>query len=259
MLNRLLSVKEYAPGETDRKAWEVAIALEALAAGGCIRPDAVILGVGAGFEPTIFHLSTRVKQVIATDLYESPGVWSDWCPTDMLTNPAKFAPAGVAYDLDRIDVRHMDGRALVGIEDESVDGVFSSGSIEHFGTWDDIAQAAREIGRVLKPGGLASISTEFKVNAMPGDGWEGVMLFDREKLFKYLVEPSGLALYDNPGLDGLHPDPATIATTFPLHDMVVYKKFPPVSGMLLEHGYQFTSVHIALVKPPKARRAKKGT
>ena len=38
--------------------------------------------------------------------------------------------------------------------DDTFDGIFSSGSIEHFGDLQDVANAAYEMGRVLKPGGV---------------------------------------------------------------------------------------------------------
>ena len=56
-------------GREYRKDWEVAMAVLALERGEALRPDARILGVGAGNEPTIFHLTTRAGSVHATDLY----------------------------------------------------------------------------------------------------------------------------------------------------------------------------------------------
>jgi SAM-dependent methyltransferase len=56
-------------------------------------------------------------------------------------------------------VRHMDARRLE-FPDDLFDAVFTLSSIEHFGSWSDIRQSAREIGRVLRPGGAAFIATE---------------------------------------------------------------------------------------------------
>lgn len=242
-LTRLLSVRDYAAGQVKRKPWEVALALQTLSA---LPRDAVVLGVGAGKEATLYALSTKVGKVIATDLYQSAGMWNKDAPEDMLTDPAKYAPVGAAFDASRIDVRHMDARAL-DLPDESVDAVFSCSSIEHFGTWEDIAQAASEIGRVLKPGGVASICTEFKLSG-EGDGWEGVKLFDRQRLIDCLITPSGLTLADNAEL-AFVPDADTLATAWPLHTIVTAGEWPEVEGVLSEHGYLFTSVHVALTKP----------
>jgi SAM-dependent methyltransferase len=62
----------------------------------------------------------------------------------------------------------MDGRAL-DFPDESFDAVFTVSSIEHFGAPEQIARAASEIGRVLKPGGHAIIVTECLVSHHPID------------------------------------------------------------------------------------------
>jgi ubiquinone/menaquinone biosynthesis C-methylase UbiE len=239
--NRLLSVRD---GFKNRKAWEIDTALETLERFGAIRPDAEILGVGAGTERTIFELSNHVRRVFATDLYAGAGTWSQTAPPDMLMGKFKKV-AGGSFNPRRIVAQHMDMRDLQ-YEDNSFDGIFSSGSIEHIGTWNDIAKAAREIGRVLKPGGVASISTEFMISGN-GDGWGGVLLFTPERIQEYIVEPSGLDLVDEP--TWAQPvDDETMATAHKLYDIVVHKKLPPVEGVLLEHGFAFTSVHIALIK-----------
>jgi len=55
------------------------------------------------------------------------------------------------------------------VPDASFDFVFSLSSIEHFGGPSDIAQAASEIGRVLRPGGHACVVTECFVRSNPLD------------------------------------------------------------------------------------------
>lgn len=241
---RLLSVREYRAGETRRKQWELNATLDALDAAGALREDAVILGVGAGKEPTIFNLSTRVAKVIAIDLYKSAGPWKAHAPETMLTDPGKHIPAGTKADLSRIQVRHMDARAL-DLPDESVDAVWSCSTIEHVGEWADIEAAAREIGRVLKPGGVASICTEFLLNG-EGDGWPGVKLFDAERLTAHLIAPSGL-IADGPLT--FRADADTLATVWPLESIVIRNQWPEIEGALTDHGFTFTSVHVLLTKP----------
>src|SRR5690606_17359567 len=60
---------DFLTGAEHRKHWEVAMAVRALEDLGAVRPDATILGVGAGTEVTSFYLATRVGSVVATDLY----------------------------------------------------------------------------------------------------------------------------------------------------------------------------------------------
>lgn len=77
--------------------------------------------------------------------------------------------------------------------DNTFDGIFSSGSIEHFGSWSSIADSAFEMGRVLKPGSVMTVSTEYCIGAPPGgEGWDGLRFFSRERLLRYIVEASGL-------------------------------------------------------------------
>lgn len=237
---KVLDPADYAKwGISNRKAWEIQMAMDTLTDLGAVHPDAEILGVGAGKESTIFHLSNRVKRVFATDLYADAGIWGKHAPTSMLVNPSSSAGT-MAHNRRRIVTQHVDMLDLP-YEDDSFDGIFSSGSIEHVGAFEQVSQAAREIGRVLKPGGVASISTEWKLSG-DGHGWDGVLLFDPETLVRYIVEPSGL-YYE--GISG----PAIIdEEPYPL-DLRVQGKCPPMETVLSHKGYVFTSVHIALINP----------
>ena len=155
---------EFPSGREHRKQWEVAMAALALEDGAVLRPDAEVLGIGAGSEATLFWLTNYVRRVWATDLYADPGEWVDTAPPTMLTNP------GSAWDGPwnprRLVVQHMDACELH-YEDETFDGIFSSGSIEHFGSLERIGIAMDEAFRVLKRGGTASFSTEFLIDGDP--------------------------------------------------------------------------------------------
>lgn len=189
-------VPGYPKGSEHRKDWEVAMAVRALERFGALRPDATILGVAAGTEDTIFYLTRRVERVFATDRYLVPGDWAPLAPPLMLVEPQALAP--FPFDADRLVVQHMDGRALR-YPDNSFDGIFSSGSVEHFGELRDVAMAAYEMGRVLKPGGVLALSTEFLLSGPRGGiGWPGLtLLFDEQNLHRYIVEASGLELVDD--------------------------------------------------------------
>ena len=152
---------------------------------GAIREDAQILGIGAGVEPTLFWLTNFVSRVFATDLYGAVG-WVSDAPTEMLTEPGQFWPG--PWRGSRLTVQHMDGRDLQ-YDDESFDAVFSAGSIEHFGDLDDIARAASEACRVLKPGGVCSLSTEFLVSGRPMAHQDTAVMFTEEMLRRVLIDP----------------------------------------------------------------------
>ncbi|HEX2043050.1 MAG TPA: class I SAM-dependent methyltransferase [Acidimicrobiales bacterium] len=248
---------EFPVGAEARKDWEVAMTVRALRHFGAIAPDAKILGVGAGTEDTIFYLSRHVGQVFVTDRYLDAGAWSPLAPVAMLIDPSFVAP--FEFDSQRLVVQHMDGRALR-YPDETFDGVFSSGSIEHFGELEDVANAAYEMGRVLKPGGILALSTEFRFSGPPGGvGWPGsTLLLSEAEIQRYIVEASGLE-----PVDELHAEVSerTIATRRDFaraladHDARVAEgdgevpeytcwDFPHV--VLVHDGYVFGSVHLTL-------------
>ena len=141
--------------ELRRKFWEYAMLTLFLEDVGKLDERAVALSVGAGHEEVLFWLTNRIQRVVAIDIY-GQGTFAE-ADDAMLRDPARFAP--YPYRQDRLDVRRMDARSLE-FEDAAFDVVFSLSSIEHFGSTRDIQQAAREIGRVLRPGGHGFIVTE---------------------------------------------------------------------------------------------------
>jgi SAM-dependent methyltransferase len=60
----------------------------------------------------------------------------------------------------------MDGRAL-GLRDDSFDIAYSLSSIEHVGGFDGAAGALREMGRVVRRGGIVAIATEYVLGGPP--------------------------------------------------------------------------------------------
>lgn len=249
--NRVLKNADYeAFGVQTRKAWEIHMALKTLRELGAARPGAMLLGVGAARERTIFDLANGndCAMVFATDLYADMGGWADWAGVDFLKYPGAFKPAGLECEHHRIIPRHADMRKLP-FMDDTFDGVFSSGSIEHVGQegipdYDAIRNAAEEIARVTKPGGIISLSTEWKI-AGNGWGWSHIRLFDADTIMRVIVEPSGCELIDEPdwSFDGeLH-------DALDLDEAIRHPHLQTGSAALSSHGYVFTSVHLALRKP----------
>jgi len=201
------------PAHLRRKLWEYAYLTLFLEDAGVLRDDAQVLSVGAGHEEVLFWLANRVGKVVATDIYGEGGFSEGEADASMLTDPSAFAP--YPYPEERLEARWMDARAL-DFPDDTFDAVFTLSSIEHFGSERDVARAAREIGRVLKPGGVAFVVTECFVDRSPMNSkllqtairWgtlnrkmrkatplrRAVDVFTREELRIWIVRPSGLRL-----------------------------------------------------------------
>ncbi len=170
-------------GKENRKDWEAAMALRAFGACGLLDGDADFLGVAAGNEPLLFHLTRVARTVHATDVYLAPGDWEVFGHRSMLDDPFEHWP--FAWNPRRLVVQHMDALDMR-YEDETFDGVFSSSSIEHFGGHAEVRRSVDEMFRVLRPGGVLAVSTEFRLSG-PSPGLEGTLLFDEEELASVLI------------------------------------------------------------------------
>ncbi len=156
------TIRDVVPGldpdaELHRKWWEYAMLIGYLEDVDALQDDAQVLAVAAGNELPLFWLANRVGRVVATDIYGDGDFAAGEARHEMLENPSQFAP--YSYPEDRLEVRHMNALQLE-FPDAAFDIVYSLSSIEHFGSHADIQQAAREMSRVLKPGGHLIIVTE---------------------------------------------------------------------------------------------------
>jgi SAM-dependent methyltransferase len=199
----------------ERKVWEFAMLALFLEQTGRMSERTKALAVGAGDERIVFWLANRLGRVVATDIYGEGDFADREAHSSMLDDPAAHAP--FPYREDHLEVRWMDARRLE-FPDESFDVVFSLSSFEHVGGPDEVAAAARELGRVLRPGGHAFVVTECFVerhwsNAAPVDlavrlatlGRKRrrarlrqravvVEVFTPRELERLIVRPSGLEL-----------------------------------------------------------------
>jgi SAM-dependent methyltransferase len=148
----------------ERKVWEFAMLALFLEEAGRLNDATEALAIGAGDERIVFWLANRLGRVVATDIYGEGDFAGREAAPSMLDDPAAHAP--FPYREERLDVRWMDARAL-DFPDGSFDAAFSLSSIEHFGSPAEIARSAREMGRVLRPGGHALVVTECFVHRHP--------------------------------------------------------------------------------------------
>ncbi|MFL5895329.1 MAG: class I SAM-dependent methyltransferase [Thermoleophilaceae bacterium] len=253
----------------ERKVWEFAMLALFLRSAGRLDEATEALALGAGDERIVFWLANRLGRVLATDIYGEGDFAGREASASMLQDPGAHAP--FPYREERLEVRWMDARRLE-LPDESFDVVFSLSSFEHFGSPDDVAAAAREMGRVLRPGGHAFVVTECFVrrhplNAAPVDlavrlatlGQKRrraglrrravvVEVFTPRELERLIVRPSGLELIQP--LD-LSLSPASFANV----TRTDAGGLRPASGdywphvLLQADRSTFTSVALPLAKP----------
>ncbi len=233
-----------------------------------------MLSVGAGDERIVFWLSNHVGRIVATDIYGEGTFAEREAQISMLENPAAHAPKQFGWRPDRLEVLKMDGRELA-FPDGTFDVVFTLSSIEHFGTHADIARAAAEIGRVLKPGGHAVVITEYMVHLHPLDTapvefairlathrrrfgkstpWQRVSLGEvltRRELWRHVIRPSGLELVQ-PLDTTLSPESwANLVTQLPDGGLSFATGKPYPMILVRIKRSVFTSVCLVLAKPAR--------
>jgi SAM-dependent methyltransferase len=179
---------------------------------GALRNDSSVISVGAGHELVLYWLANHVRRMIATDMYE--GVWQavqgrEGDP-DVINRPDEYAP--FPYRRDHLTFMKMDGRQLA-FREHTFDIAYSLSSIEHFGGVAGAAATVREMGRVLKPGGILALATEYVLAGPPHDE---------------TFQPDEIAgLIDQPGLELVQPI-----------DEGVYKRYEYAAIDLYRNPYQ---------------------
>jgi SAM-dependent methyltransferase len=167
-----------------RKAYELTQTIFGLQRLGRLRETTRVLSVGAGHEPILYWLANHAGKVVATDLYE--GEWqqkfSREGDPDVLDDPPRFAP--FPYRRERLAFMRMNGSRL-GFVDGVFDVVYSLSSIEHFGGVDGARRSVAEMARVLKPGGILALATEWCVR-----GEAGGEVFSPEEVRRIIDQPS---------------------------------------------------------------------
>jgi SAM-dependent methyltransferase len=230
------------PSRFHRKVWEFNQTLYGLRRLRRLAPGATALGIGCGHEELMYFLANRIARVTATDLYEGSWIGGE-SDADVLEHPAKYAP--FKYREDHLEVRRMDGLALDSSE-AAFDFAFCLSSIEHFGSLKDKLRALQEMFRVLKPGGVAVLTTEVVLNRLG----RGAQYFPAPTLLA-LVREAGFTLDEEPDLR-VETEYAQAPLALPMDTFVS----PHV--VLRNFNTIYTSVALFLMKPEgldPARRA----
>ena len=160
--NKCQGILARKPGHIHRKDWEWALGIIAMKRFGKLNHNNTAIGIGVGRELILFYLTNYLGHLYATDLY-SGKEWENFAPIDFLENPGKYSP--FPYDQSVLTVLRMDGTRLE-FPSDSFDIVFSFSSIEHFGgeNHSGAVKSLKEMERVLKPGGIAIVATEYIIN-----------------------------------------------------------------------------------------------
>jgi SAM-dependent methyltransferase len=150
------------PGQIHRKDWEWTLGIIAMKRFGKLNEKNTAIGVGAGKELVLFYLANDLGHLYATDLYNTKD-WENFAPADFPEDPSKYSP--FPYNQSALTALRMDGTQLEFPSDSS-DIVFSFSSIEHFGgeNYSGALKSLKEMERVLKPGGIAVVATEYIIN-----------------------------------------------------------------------------------------------
>lgn len=228
------------PSVFHRKIWEFNQTLYGLRKLRRLAPGASALGIGCGHEELMYFLANRICRVVATDLYEGSYLGGE-SDADVLEHPAKYAP--FKYRENHLEVQRMDGLAL-SFAAGAFDFVFCLSSIEHFGRLEDKLQAMREMHRVLKPGGVAVVTTEVVLNRLG----RGSQYFQRETLAA-MIREAGFAL-EGPLDLRVESEHAGRPLALPMDTFVsphvVLRNFHTI----------YTSVSLFLIKPPDTDEAR---
>jgi SAM-dependent methyltransferase len=224
-----------------RKHWEYAHVVAGLEQLGAVRPDSWLLSVAGGHEEPAYELTNHVRWMFLVDIYGVGGFKGAEAQETVLTNPDAFAT--VPYNRNRLVVQYMNALDLR-YDESTFDGVFCLSSLEHFGGFDGAVQGLRQMHRVLKPGGVAAITTECIVNGAKVLDLPGLMLFTPA-----LIDALSRSV---PGLERVEPvdfsiSAASLATAYPLERAMedakrFHTEYPHI--VVEMQGRHFTSVSL---------------
>lgn len=183
-------------GAADRWTWADVTSIRTLQDHGTFRPEARVLVLGPATSPVVAYASRHVAEVVVVDPFLEAGERETHEALLMFLSPSSVSRMDL--DPDRVTVRHADRRTLP-FPPASFDGVVSTTRAGGAVRGDAAATAAYEIGRVLRPGGVAAIAVDFLVmGPREADAPAGARAFDESDIRRLLVEASGLEMLDDP-------------------------------------------------------------
>jgi SAM-dependent methyltransferase len=182
-LHDLVRLGESFPdGREDRLYWRTAMTARTFADHGLLRPGARVLGVAAGSEPALFWLTNKAGWVFAVDRYLETGSRANAHSAAMVLDPDRHWPG--SWNRRRLVVQHMTPQDLR-FSDDTFDAVFTAGALDDCHDAEALGRALEEMHRVLKPGGVLSLTVELHLEG-PRAGTER-RVFDESEVRETLA------------------------------------------------------------------------
>ena len=170
--------REYHPQYESGKLWEAAWTI----AHARVAPAHTVLDIGGASTIFSFYLASLGCRVSVVD--------NDWANCGILLN-ARHVAKRMGWRLEALD---RDVSRPLPFADETLDRVFSICVLEHL--HPRVRQRLlREIGRVLKPGGIAAFTMDYDHSRPVRLTDKGLRFACRGKLDRDVIRPSGLRLY----------------------------------------------------------------
>jgi len=149
-----------------------------------VKPGDKVLDIGGASTAFVFYLASLGCQVKVID--------NDWSCCGMIYN-TKYVARKMKWDIEVFD---RDISKPIPFPDNSFDRVFSICTVEHLSS-SVRRKMMREVGRVLKPGGIAGLTIDYGPDRKVLIADKGLRFGYRQKLFDEIINPSGLSLYGN--------------------------------------------------------------
>lgn len=175
--------RTYTPDSEKRKLWENSW----IASHSHLLPGLKVLDIGGASTAFVFYLASLGCSVKVID--------NDWSCCGMIYN-TNYVAKKMGWDIEALD---MDITKPIPFADDSFDRIFSICVVEHLPS-SVRRSMIQEVARVLKPGGIVGITIDYSPNREVLLADKGLRFGYRDKLFKEIIDPSGLALCGNSDL-----------------------------------------------------------